>query len=91
MSPLKFAEAAGERAVKTFAQALLALLGADTTGIVHAAWTTALSVAGMAAVLSLLTSLASLGGPALGGPATAAPADTADTLPAPTWPEPPQP
>lgn len=54
-----FAKAALERAVKTFAQALAALLVADGTGILDAAWGTSLSVAGMAAVVSVLTSVGS--------------------------------
>lgn len=50
-----------ERAVKTFAQTLAALLLADGTGLLDTAWTSVLSVAGMAAVLSVLTSIASAG------------------------------
>ncbi|MCP3800207.1 holin [Allokutzneria sp. A3M-2-11 16] len=52
--------AAFERAVKTFAQTAAATLGASTVGILDAPWTAALSVAGMAAVLSVLTSVASI-------------------------------
>lgn len=66
-----FWKAAFERAVKTFAQALLATLAAGPFGVLDAPWTTAASLAGMAAVLSLLTSVASSGigaaGPSLGG------------------------
>jgi hypothetical protein len=54
-----FAKAAAERAVKTFAQTLAALLGAQVVGIHEAPWTGSLSVAAMAAVLSLLTSVGS--------------------------------
>ncbi|MGH3938301.1 MAG: holin [Pseudonocardiaceae bacterium] len=48
-----------ERAFKTFAQTLVALLSAGGIGLLNAPWTTALSAAGMAALLSLLTSVAS--------------------------------
>lgn len=48
-----------ERAVKTFAQALAAVLVASGTGVLDTPWTSAFSVAGMAAVLSLLTSVGS--------------------------------
>ncbi len=54
-----FWKAAGERAIKTFAQAEAALLVADGTGILNTDWTSSLSAAGMAAVISLLTSVAS--------------------------------
>lgn len=49
-----------ERAVKTFAQSLIAFFGADALDVLQADWGTALSVAGGAVVLSLLTSLLSL-------------------------------
>lgn len=49
---------AGERAVKTFAQAALALLGVDQLNIVYTDWVTVIEVAAGAAVLSVLTSLA---------------------------------
>lgn len=57
-----------ERAAKTFAQALAAALIASGTGLLNAPWWAALSAAGMAAVLSLLTSVASS---QVGDPATA--------------------
>lgn len=50
-----------ERAIKTFAQVLAALLVADGTDIVSTLWSDRLSVAGMAAVVSVLTSVASSG------------------------------
>lgn len=67
-----FWKAAGERAVKTFAQTLAALLTAAGTGILDTDWQTSASVSGMAAVISLLTSIASDAftdgtGPSLGG------------------------
>lgn len=48
-----------DRMVSTFAQALIAALGAEATGIIDAQWKAALSIAAMAAILSLLTSVAS--------------------------------
>ena len=49
-----------ERAVKTFAQALAAVLVTGGASLLTADWTTALSTAGMAMVISILTSVASL-------------------------------
>ncbi len=65
-----FWAAAFERAVKTFAQSLAALLAADGAGLVGASWWAHLSVAGMASVLSILTSVAS-SGVRKGGPSLA--------------------
>lgn len=48
-----------ERALRTAAQAELALLVADGTGLLDTDWWAGLSAAGMAALLSLLTSLGS--------------------------------
>jgi hypothetical protein len=48
-----------ERAVKSFAQSLLALLSAGQLGLFEVEWVPTLSTAGMVALLSLLTSLAS--------------------------------
>lgn len=60
-----------ERAVKTFAQALVAfILTAEVTNIVQVDWAQAAGVAALASVLSVLTSLASWNvgepGPSLG-------------------------
>ena len=64
-----FVNASIERAIKTGCQTLTALLGAGAVGIIDAPWLDSLSVAGMAAVLSLLTSVgsdaATKGGPSL--------------------------
>lgn len=54
-----------ERAVKTFAQATVAVLTAGATGLLDVDWGQAFSVAGLAAVVSVLTSVATSGvGPA---------------------------
>jgi hypothetical protein len=54
----EFSKAVAERAVSTFAQALVAVLSADGLDIVTAPWWSALSTAGLAAVLSVLKSVA---------------------------------
>lgn len=54
-----FWRSALERAVKTFAQTLVALFSANGIGLLNAPWGMALSAAGMAALLSVLTSVAS--------------------------------
>ncbi len=54
-----FWRSATERAVKTFAQSLAACLGASGAGLWEVQWTTVLAVAGMATLLSLLSSVAS--------------------------------
>lgn len=48
-----------ERAVKTFAQGAAALLVGDGLGLLTVDWATVGSVAGLAAVVSVLTSVAS--------------------------------
>lgn len=53
-----FWKAAAERALKTFAQAAIGVLTANATGVLDADWTQAGSVAGLAVVLSVLTSIA---------------------------------
>ena len=65
-----FWRAAIERAVRTLAQTIVALLGTGATGLLDVDWVQALSVAALAALLSVLTSLAAAGvgpgGPSLG-------------------------
>ncbi|MFG2225398.1 holin [Streptomyces sp. NPDC048644] len=68
MTELAFWGATFERIVRTFAQALLAILGANEVGILDAPWVDALSTAGMAAVLALLTAVATSGTGTGGGP-----------------------
>ncbi|MFR0820336.1 MAG: holin [Lactococcus lactis] len=48
-----------ERAIKTFAQSLVAVGLAGATDLLSVDWINALSVAGLATVVSILTSLAS--------------------------------
>lgn len=54
-----FWRAAAERSIKTLCQAAAALIVADGTGLLDTDWLTVASVAGMAAVVSLLTSVGS--------------------------------
>lgn len=65
MTTSAFWRAALERAVKTFAQTLVALMAVGVADLLAFDWPTALSAAGFATVLSLLTSVASnsIGGP----------------------------
>jgi len=56
---LQFLKALAERAVKTFAQSLLAALGTGVTGLLDVGWKQALSVAGLTTLLSVLTSIGS--------------------------------
>lgn len=48
-----------ERAIKTFAQALVALIGTSAMSIIEIDWSQMLGVAATAAVVSVLTSIAS--------------------------------
>lgn len=54
-----FIQAALERAVKTFAQTLVAVLGVGLTDVLAIDWKAALSAAAAATLLSLLTSIGS--------------------------------
>ena len=63
-----------ERAVKTFAQALLGVLIGGATELLDVDWVAALSVAGLATVVSLLTSISTPDFTA-GAPTPEAPAD----------------
>ena len=56
-----FARDLAERTIATFAQALAALLIADGTGLLNANWVDTLSVAGMAALLSVLKGVGAYG------------------------------
>ena len=59
MLTVRFLKDAAERAVKTAAQAVLALVTADVTGITDLDFTQAASVAGLAVLVSVLTSVVS--------------------------------
>ena len=59
MFTYQFWQLAIERAVKTFAQSLLAIFSATGVGLLTVPWAASLSTAGIAAVLSVLTSIAS--------------------------------
>jgi hypothetical protein len=59
MLTLTFWQCSLERALKTFCQTLVAVLGAGSVGLLNADWITSLSTAGMAALLSVLTSVGS--------------------------------
>lgn len=61
MFSIAFLKATAERAAKTAAQALVAVMTADGFGLLDADWTARLSAAGLAAVLSLLSSIGSAG------------------------------
>jgi len=52
-----FWRAAAERAIRTFAQAFLAMAGFTAFDVLHADWPTLLGVSTGAAVLSLMTSI----------------------------------
>ena len=72
-----FWKAAAERAVKTFAQSAVASLTVVATaggGITDAGWLTIASVSGLAAVISILTSVGS--GMATGGGPSATNSET---------------
>lgn len=56
----KWIKAAGIRAIKTVAQTMVGMLTGETLGILEADWAAVLSVAAMAGVVSLLTSVAGL-------------------------------
>lgn len=60
MRTSKFWKDAAERALKTFAQSAVAIL-ALSTGLIDVSWVHAASVAGLAALVSLLTSVGSAG------------------------------
>jgi len=59
MYDIRFWKAAAERAIKTFAQTLVALIGTGMVGIMSLDWPQMLSISATATVLSVLTSVAS--------------------------------
>ncbi|WP_438295008.1 holin [Streptomyces sp. HUAS TT7] len=54
-----FWKATAERAIRTFAQALAAVLTAGATNLLDVHWTAAFATAGMAAVLAVLMAVGS--------------------------------
>ena len=74
-----------ERMIKTFAQTLASVLVASGVGLFSAGWAAALSAAGMAAVVSVLTSIGSV----KIGPADSPSVVSAERVPAPVAPAPP--
>ena len=73
-----------ERMIKTFAQTLASVLVASGVGLFSAGWAAALSAAGMAAVVSVLTSIGSV----KIGPADSPSMVPAEQAPAPVAPAP---
>lgn len=61
MFTIRFWKDAAERAIRTAAQALIALWGVGVTGILEVDWEQAASVTGLAVVTSLLMSIVSSG------------------------------
>ncbi|MFF4607972.1 holin [Streptomyces sp. NPDC001339] len=61
LTTCRFWAAAAERAIRTLAQTLIAELGLDSTDILHVPWERGLALAGSAALLSVLTSIAAAG------------------------------
>jgi hypothetical protein len=85
-----FWAAAIERAVKTAAQGTLAVLATNVTGITDVDWSQLGSIVGLAALVSVLTSIASIGvGNA--GPSLSAEVLTPPAAPVPADPPPPPP
>lgn len=84
----EFLKATAERALKTFFQTLLALLGTDAAGVLSVDILASAQVAGAAALLSVLTSFASASvgkeGPSLVGETTAGPRIITVEVPTPT-------
>jgi len=62
MFTVPFWKATGERAVRTFAQAVIGVIGADQLGVLDVDWGQAASIGGLASVLAILTAIATSGG-----------------------------
>lgn len=74
-----------ERAVKTFAQALLGALTVSGADVLHMSWGQALSIGATATAISVLTSVLSAG---VGSPGTASVTNAVEAAPAPVAVEP---
>lgn len=82
MTTALFWRATVERAIRTAAQTLLATLGLDTTGVLDVDWGAGLALAGSAALLAVLTAIATSGaGPDGPGLTETAGSDTRRPLP----------
>lgn len=57
---IKWAKAAGVRAIKTVAQTAVGMLSGNMVGVMDVDWLAIASVAAMAGIVSLLTSIAGL-------------------------------
>lgn len=77
MQSLAFWKATGERALRTFAQSVLALITGDGLGVLDVDWGQAASVGGLAAIAAVLTAIVTSGGPA--GPGVTETVVTRDT------------
>lgn len=73
-----FWAAAGERAVRTFAQSLVAVGLTGATGILDVDWAAALSASGLASLLSILTSVGASGVGSTDGPSFGTEVPSAD-------------
>ncbi|MGW5852076.1 holin [Streptomyces sp. NPDC055254] len=62
MFTLAFWKATAERTIRTFAQGTIGAIGADQLGILDVDWGQAASIGGLAAVLAVLTAVATSGG-----------------------------
>ncbi|KAB8162914.1 holin [Streptomyces sp. 3MP-14] len=74
MTTWTFWRATLERAVRTAAQTLVAVLGAGAVDLLSVDWPAALATAGGAALLAVLTAVATPGGPGATETPTPAPA-----------------
>lgn len=61
MFTVSFWKDAGERSIKTFAQVAVSFLVIGTTGVLDVDWVQVASISGVAALASILTSIASDG------------------------------
>ncbi|MGW2343272.1 holin [Streptomyces sp. NPDC001661] len=61
MWSISFWKATAERAIRTFAQALAAVLVAGATNLLDVDWAAALGTAGLAALLAVLTAVGTAG------------------------------
>jgi hypothetical protein len=57
MFRISFWSYSGERAIKTFAQTAVAMIGTNTVGLFELDWISVVGVSGTAALLSILTSI----------------------------------